>query len=382
MRSKIRRVRGRLGIGGAVGTAILAACCLAFPAGAAAKDDTVWLCKPGLADNPCKPGLATTQISPTGEVLGTSQPKQVKHPKVDCFYVYPTVSDDQTRNSDLSIDPEERSIALYQTARYSQRCRVFAPMYRQITLATLFSDTPATEQERDLAYNDVVHAWKTYLHKYNDGRGIVLIGHSQGTFVLRQLITDLVDRKPGVRKRLVGAYLYGGNVEVKEGKLVGGDFKHIPGCEAPKQTGCVVAYSTFNAPVPAESLFGRAAAADRDVLCVNPAAPDGSPHELDSIFPSAPFAPGTTIGIATQAVGVPMPDVSTPWIESKGAYTGVCDSSDDADVLEIASLDGAPVLNPVPDATWGLHLVDANIALGDEVRLLKKQAKAYAKAHG
>ena len=125
-------------MGGAVAAAMLAACCLAFPpAAAAAKDDTVWLCKPGIADNPCKPGLATTQVSPTGDVLGTSQPKQVKHPKVDCFYVYPTVSDDESRNSDLSIDPEERSIALYQAARYSQRCRVFAPMYRQITLATL-----------------------------------------------------------------------------------------------------------------------------------------------------------------------------------------------------------------------------------------------------
>jgi hypothetical protein len=375
-------MRGRFGTGGAVAAAMLAACCLAFPGGAAAKDDTVWLCKPGIADNPCKPGLATTQVSPTGDVLGTSKPKQVKHPKVDCFYVYPTVSDDQSRNSDLSIDPEERSIALYQAARYSQRCRVFAPMYRQITLATLFSDTPATEQERDLAYDDVVHAWKTYLHKYNDGRGFVLIGHSQGTFVLRQLITDLVDRKPGVRKRMVAAYLYGGNVEVKEGSIVGGDFQHVPACESAKEPACAVAYSTFNAPVPADSVFGRAQDAGRDIMCVNPAALHGGPHELDSVFPSEPFAPGTTIGIATQAVGVPRPDVSTPWIESKGAYSGVCDTSDDANVLQISSIGGAPVLNPVPDATWGLHLVDANIALGDEVRLLKKQTKAYEKASG
>ena len=149
-------MRGRLGRASAVAGAILVACCLAFPVGAAAaKDQTVWLCKPGLADNPCKPGLSTTQISPTGEVLGTSQPK-AKKPKVDCFYVYPTVSDDKSRNSDLSIDPEERSIALYQAARYSQRCRVFAPMYRQITLQALFSGQPVTEEESALAYGDVV----------------------------------------------------------------------------------------------------------------------------------------------------------------------------------------------------------------------------------
>ena len=381
-------MRGRLGTRGAVAAAILAACCLAVPAVAAAKDNTVWLCKPGLADNPCKPGLSTTQVSPTGEVLGTSQPK-AKKPKVDCFYVYPTVSDDQSRNSDLSIDPEERSIALYQAARYSQRCRVFAPMYEQITLQALFSGEPVTEQESALAYGDVLSAWKTYLRKYNDGRGIVLVGHSQGTFVLRQLIAEQVDKRPGVRKRLVGAYLYGGNVEVKEGKLVGGDFKHIPGCASPKQTGCVVGFSTFNAPVPADSNFGRVGGrlstgdpTTRDILCVNPAAVGGGPGTLDSIYPSEPFAPGTTIGIATQAVGVPRPDVSTTWIEAKGDYTGTCDSSDDADVLQITSLGGAPTLNPVPDATWGLHLVDANIALGNAVKLLKRQVKAYEKTAG
>ena len=162
----------------------------------------------------------------------------------------------------------------------------------------------------------MVSAWKTYLRKYNKGRGIVLLGHSQGSFVLRQLMADYVDKRPGVRKRLVGAYLFGGNVEVKEGSLVGGDFKHIPGCEAPKQIGCIAGFSTFNAPVPADSNFGRVGGrlstgdpANRDILCVNPAAVGGGPAPLDSIFPSEPFAPGTSIGIATQAVGVPQPDV-------------------------------------------------------------------------
>src|SRR5262245_10484067 len=82
------------------------------PSAFAAKDNTVWLCKPGIADNPCKPGFGTTVISPSGDVIGSEAPNPYRKPKVDCFYVYPTVSDDQTPNSDLSIDPEERSIAL------------------------------------------------------------------------------------------------------------------------------------------------------------------------------------------------------------------------------------------------------------------------------
>ena len=78
-------------------------------AAASGKDTTVWLCKPGLADDPCTPGLDTTEVSPTGLVLGVEHVEADPSPGADCFYVYPTVSDDQTANSDLSIDPEERS---------------------------------------------------------------------------------------------------------------------------------------------------------------------------------------------------------------------------------------------------------------------------------
>src|SRR5262245_4847802 len=134
----------------------IALACLFAPSAFAAKDNTVWLCKPGVADNPCEPGFKTTEISPTGQVGDVEKPKPDKKPAADCFYVYPTVSDDEGRNSDLSIDPEELSIALYQAARYSLHCRVFAPMYRQITLNSLFSGQPVTQEERDLAYGDVV----------------------------------------------------------------------------------------------------------------------------------------------------------------------------------------------------------------------------------
>jgi len=370
-------MRSRAGI---VIALVAAVCCVAAPAASAAKDKTVWLCKPGMANNPCEPGFKTTKISPSGEVLGTEKVKPDKKPAADCFYVYPTVSDDDSRNSDLSIDPEERSIALYQAARYSLHCRVFAPMYRQITLQTLFSGNPPTPEERAIAYNDVVSAWKTYLKKYNDGRGVILMSHSQGTFVLRQLIHDYVDPNKAARKQLISAILLGGNVLVREGKTTGGDFKHVPSCEKPKQIGCAIAFSTFNAPVPSNALFGHATttldgtpATGDEVLC---ALPDAG--TLTSVYPSEPFAQDTTIGQATNLVGVPHPDVSTPWIQSD-AYSGQCSSADNANVLQIAPIGDAPTLNPVPDQTWGLHLVDANIALGNLTDLVKREIAVYEK---
>jgi hypothetical protein len=137
--------------------------------------------------------------------------------------------------------------------------------------------------------------------------------------------------------------------------------------------------------VPADARFGRPSSTlttlppSGDVLCTNPAALGGGSAQLHTVYPSEPFAPGTTIGAATEAVGIPRPAVSTPWIQAD-AYTGQCSSADDADVLQIASVGGAPVLHPVPDATWGLHLVDANIALGNLTDLVKRQIKAYEKA--
>jgi hypothetical protein len=116
------------------------------------------------------------------------------------------------------------------------------------------------------------------------------------------------------------------------------------------------------------------------VLCTNPAALGGGSSKLDAIFPSTPFAPGTTIGVATSLVGLPIPDVKTAWIESRGGYSGRCSTAGGANVLRITGAPGAPELHAVPDATWGLHLTDANIALGDLVNLVRRQGARYAAA--
>ena len=80
-------------------------------------------------------------------------------------------------------------------------------------------------------------------------------------------------------------------------------------------------------------------------------------------------------------MGVPLPTgATTPWFQVQG-YNGACDSSNDADVLQISSVGGAPTLNPVPDATWGLHLVDANIALGNLTDDTAVEAKAWLRAN-
>ena len=82
---------------------------------------TVWLCKPGLEANPCTPDQSLTSFSPSLQKLSTeSLGGRRPRPRFDCFYVYPTVSDQPTVQANRRIDPELRSIALYQAARFSR----------------------------------------------------------------------------------------------------------------------------------------------------------------------------------------------------------------------------------------------------------------------
>jgi Protein of unknown function (DUF3089) len=362
---------------------LVAAIALAMAPASLAK--TVWLCKPGQRPDPCTPGLSTTIYSPSFKVVGLAHPRPAKSPAIDCFYVYPTVSDQKTGNANLHVDPEERSSALYQVARYSQYCRVYAPMYRQVTLAAL-EGTATTKPNPLLAYGDVASAFQTYLKKYNYGRGFVLIGHSQGSFVLRALIAQEIDPNPVVRKRLVAAILLGGNVTVKRGQGIGGDFKHIPACRTATQLGCVIAFSTFDQPAPADSMFGHptnftSLAPLNDprlqALCTNPAALSGGSGLLDPIAPSAPFAPGSGIAKRNAALNFKFPHPPTVWWTVPGAYSARCTTSNGATVLEITPLNGAPRPTPSPTPEWGLHLLDANIALGNLISIVKGEAAAF-----
>jgi Protein of unknown function (DUF3089) len=358
------------------------ACAALAPAAASAK--VVWLCFPGHKPDPCSQGLSTTVYTSSYKKVGVQHPKAVKNPQINCFYVYPTVSGQKTGNSNLQIDPEEDSIALYQAARYSQYCKVYAPMYRQETLAGIGLGTPTTKPNATIGLRDVDNAFETFLHKYDDGRGFVLIGHSQGSFVLRSLIAKLIDPKQAVRKLMVSAILMGGNVLVKQGKGIGGDFKHIPACTGDTQLHCMIAFSTFDTTPPNDTLFGRPPSNDKhdQVLCTNPAALGGGSGILDPIIPSAPFDPKSALAAGLQLLGVKFQRPPTVWWAWPGAYSAKCETLNHATVLEITPRDGAPELDGSPTAAWGLHLVDTNIALGNLIGIVKDQATAFAAAAG
>ena len=198
-----------------------------------------WLCRPGRSDA-CTTDLTTTVIAANGALNRESWKSNPDAP-IDCFYVYPTVSRDTTPNSDMIPGPEEVNVVLNQFARFGSECRTYAPMYRQFTLKALgmMMTGAVTAADRRLGYNDVRDAWNYYLEHDNKGRGVVLIGHSQGSGVLVQLIRSEIDGKPA-QARIVSALLMGTSLPVPIGKDVGGGFQNIPLCHSATQTGCVI----------------------------------------------------------------------------------------------------------------------------------------------
>jgi len=272
-----------------------------------------------------------------------------------------------------------------QFARFGSVCRLFAPMYRSSTATAMRGQAPPAD--RELAYRDVAAALAYYLANGNQGRGVVLVGHSQGAFVLRELIRNEIDGKPA-QGRLVSALLIGGAVSVPPGKVVGGDFKSLPLCTSDTQIGCIVAYNSRRAgtPLPANAILGRAPEGLQEA-CVNPAAIGGGEAPLDAYLQTRWPVPGGTPSPQKPWI-LPEQPIKTDYVKVPGLLTGECvidgraswlavtvhGNPDDPRVDEIKG-DVEPAGEPLPE--WGLHMIDVNVVQGDLIRLVHKQGEAW-----
>ena len=349
-------------------------------------DAKSWLCRPGQHDA-CDIDLTTTVIGAGGKLSRETWAADPNAP-IDCFYVYPTVSTDPTPNSDMIPDPAERNVIRQQFARFASKCRPYAPMYRQITLAGLRQVLAGgASLEHGLQYDDVRDAWNYYLEHDNKGRGFVLIGHSQGSFILAELIRNEIDGKP-VASRMVSAILAGTTLAVPRGSDAGGAFKNTPLCHAATQTGCVITYASFRStvPPPANTLFGKVRDENMTAACTNPAALEGGSGALQAYFSKD----GSVITRTILAKAWISPDrtIDTPWVSVPGLLTAQCASNENATYLEV-TVHGIPnglrtdeIIGDISAngqvlAQWGLHLVDVNLAMGNLVDIVGRQAKAW-----
>jgi hypothetical protein len=343
---------------------------------------SAWLCLPGREDA-CSRRLETVELEPTGYGAVTTSAPAADAP-IDCFYVYPTVSRDPGMNSDMSPGNEEQSAAVIQFARFSSICRPFAPLYRQATMASIGAAVRGEVNPAslfDLAYGDVVNAWRYYLAHYNNGRPFVLIGHSQGSIHLQRLISEQIEGKE-IGRRLVSAVLLGWSVDVPQGgALVGGTFRSIPLCSHPGETGCVISYMSFRqgSPPGAGALMGRSTRPGMTTGCTNPAALGSQDSAvLDSYWSAVSGGQH----FAWSSSGPP----PAPFLHTRGLVTARCMHDGQAGYLAVtvnadpadARTDQIPGDIPLPG--WGLHVIDMNLAQGDLLRAVRQQRDAYLSA--
>jgi len=164
----------------------------------------------------------------------------------DVFFLYPTTftAKKDAEQSNAFIDDEninaktDYSTLLFQASVFNQHCRVFAPRYRQAHISNFYSkDKSKATDAFELAYLDLKTAFEYYMKNWNNGRPIIIAGHSQGAFLAERLLKEYFEGKE-LKKQLVAAYVIGWPVPKEY-------FTTLKMCEDATQTGCLISWRTY-----------------------------------------------------------------------------------------------------------------------------------------
>lgn len=181
----------------------------------------------------------------------------------DVFYVHPTSYlgsgwNGPVGDPGLNAQTDELS-TLIQASAFNGCCAVYGPRYRQANGQAFVRPSDHGDSALDLAYADVLAAFRFFLDEYSRGRPFILAGHSQGSALAVRLLREEIAGSL-LKERLVAAYLIGGPINAAP----------LPGvavCDSRDQTGCLVAW---NARGPRFSGSPFDFQIDGKRLCVNP----------------------------------------------------------------------------------------------------------------
>jgi hypothetical protein len=173
--------------------------------------------------------------------------------KVDVFYVYPTAySRDASTDPDFcAVDNPQMMKAAQaafqrQATAFAPSANLYAPYYRQVDAMYQLA-LPAAQQEQNIQHEplvDVTAAFEYYLQNYNQGRPFILAAHSQGSAVVRDLLSQYLKSHPDVYKRMIAAYVVGQSITAQ----YLADNPHLKYATGPDDTGVIVSWNT-EAPV-------------------------------------------------------------------------------------------------------------------------------------
>jgi len=346
---------------------------------------SMWVCRPDLPSDACRENRDATELRADGSAVVIPFAADPQ-PPADCFYVYPTVDLTMTPGNHVDFSDVERmrEWTFGQVARFGAACRIFAPLYRQMTFGTYFGSDEEHERRFAFAYADVLASFQWFLAHVDSHRPLVLIGHSQGAQIVEKLLQSLFDGdSPEDRARLarlVVAMPIGGDVRVAEGSRTGGTFHRIPLCTSDAEVGCVVAFGTF-LPAGAKNPWPGAPPAGLRTACVNPADLGGTePHVMSgATYPTQ----------SRYRDGMPGSGIAkTPFVVVPDFYSAECvDGHDGFRYLAVreAHAPGDLRASPVDLARslWktrlGLHVLDFQLSQGDLIRIVRSKVASFPK---
>jgi hypothetical protein len=364
----------------------------------------MWLCRPDLSSDACRGELDATELRPDGSrVVIPFVP--APQPRVDCFYVYPTVDMAIVpgNHTDFADTARMRESVRAQAARFGAVCRVFAPVYRQMTIGTYFAPSEDHARRFAIAFSDVEAAFRWYLAHAAPDRRFVLLGHSQGAQMVERLLQTRIDNDDSLRSRLVVAMPIGGDVETAMGSSAGGTFQNIPLCTSPDELRCVIAFNTLP-PEGVKHPWPGPPPPGHHTACVNPAEPPSggatvSPPPSGGAMVSPPPSGGAMV--RPRLLGAVFPTHSafrdnmpgsqwsgTPFIVVRDFYESWCvERSDGIRYLAVRAAPkpfdkrAAPIDldRPIWRTTLGLHLLDMQFTQEDLVRLIERKTQVRAR---
>ena len=162
--------------------------------------------------------------SKTDSVIDIFYTTEKENLKADVFYIYPTLlTDDKNDSWNSNIkDPNQnsvvRNIAIrYQASAWANAGRIYSPLYRQVHYRSFYEPYTSNGGKKagEIAYDDIRRAFIFYLEKFNQGRPIIIAGHSQGAYHCKTLLKEFFDGKE-LQNQLVAAYIPGTRVDINE----------------------------------------------------------------------------------------------------------------------------------------------------------------------
>ncbi len=179
----------------------------------------------------------------------------------DVFYVHPTTYLNKKYGMHAPLDDKEiNDITSYVVAKdagaFAESCNVYAPKYRQSSLAVLALPSEKRKPFLNFGRRDVENAWQYYLKNANKGKPYFIAGHSQGSNVIKDMLVENPNIIP--KENLVGAYIIGFSVTQQDIDKMG-----VPLGVTPTQTPAIITWNIIGKG-------GKSPTIEKGALVVNP----------------------------------------------------------------------------------------------------------------